>query len=149
MPAQGLIIERLPADSPLGSWRPASAAASRPVNYDAPAGAPYTAEQMTLRTPASITLAGTLTMPSHVAEARMPAVVLIAGCGPEEVDEAAPSLNPDYRPFREIADTLSRRGIAVLRLDDRGVGGSDGGPSTVTSANFADDIRAGLAPHRS
>ena len=79
MPAQGLIIERLPADSPLGSWMPASAAASRPVNYDAPAGAPYTAEQMTLRTPAGITLAGTLTMPSHVAVARMPAVVRAIG----------------------------------------------------------------------
>jgi dipeptidyl aminopeptidase/acylaminoacyl peptidase len=51
----------------------------------------------------------------------------------------------DYAPFREIADTLSRRGIAVLRLDDRGMGGSDLGPLTVTTADFADDIRAGIA----
>jgi dipeptidyl aminopeptidase/acylaminoacyl peptidase len=50
-----------------------------------------------------------------------------------------------YRPFRQIADTLGRRGIAVLRLDDRGAGGSDVGPKGPTSADFADDIRAGLA----
>jgi hypothetical protein len=50
-----------------------------------------------------------------------------------------------YRPFRQVADTLGRRGIAVLRLDDRGAGGSDLGPKGPTSADFADDIRAALA----
>jgi len=52
---------------------------------------------------------------------------------------------PGYRPFREIADTLSRRGIVVLRLDDRGIGGSDAGPPNATSADFAEDIRAAVA----
>jgi uncharacterized protein len=50
-----------------------------------------------------------------------------------------------YRPFRQIADTLGRRGIAVLRLDDRGMGESDLGPRTVTSADMADDIRGAIA----
>jgi hypothetical protein len=50
-----------------------------------------------------------------------------------------------YRPFREIADTLGRRGIAVLRLDDRGYGGSGGNGATATSVDFADDVRAALA----
>jgi hypothetical protein len=50
-----------------------------------------------------------------------------------------------YRPFRQIADTLARAGIAVLRMDDRGFGGSGGNIMTSTSADFADDIRAGLA----
>lgn len=50
-----------------------------------------------------------------------------------------------YRPFRQIAETLARRGIATLRLDDRGVGGSDAGPATVTTADLADDVRAATA----
>ena len=50
-----------------------------------------------------------------------------------------------YRPFWQIADTLARRGIATLRLDDRGVNGSDAGPASATSADYAEDIRAALA----
>jgi hypothetical protein len=71
--------------------------------------------------------------------------VLITGSGPEDRDEASVALPEGYRPFRDIADTLARRGIAVLRLDDRGVGGSDAGPDTATSADFAADVRAALA----
>jgi pimeloyl-ACP methyl ester carboxylesterase len=141
VPSQDVVFERLPGDSPVAAWRPPSAS---PVSYAAPAGAPYTAEDVKLRTPAGLTLAGTLTMPTHAAGARVPAVVLITGSGPQDRDEGTPVL-PNWRPFREIADTLSRRGIAVLRLDDRGVGGSDAGPDTATSADFANDIRAALA----
>jgi uncharacterized protein len=137
VPAQGAFFDRLPGDSPVASWTPVR------VSYEAPLGAPYVAEQVTLRTPAGITLAGTLTMPVHPAGTRVPAAVLITGSGPQERDEAIPSIG-NYRPFREIADTLSRRGIAVLRLDDRGMGGSDAGPPAATSADFADDIRAAL-----
>jgi dipeptidyl aminopeptidase/acylaminoacyl peptidase len=122
----------------VANWNPVAA------NYDAPPGAPYSAEPVTLLTPAGITLAGTLTLPSHGAGKRLPAVVLITGSGAQDRDEAIPSIG-DYRPFREIADTLSRRGIAVLRLDDRGIGGSSAGAPTATSADFADDIRAALA----
>lgn len=137
VPSQGAYIDRLPGDSPVASWDPAT------VRYDAPVGAPYVAEPVTIHTPAGITLAGTLTMPAHRTGARLPAVVLITGSGSQDRDEAAPSIGA-YRPFREIADTLSRRGIAVLRLDDRGVGGSSVGEMTATSADFADDIRAGI-----
>ncbi len=141
VPSQDVVFERLPGDSPVAAWRSPSAS---PVSYAAPAGAPYTAEDVKLRTPAGLTLAGTLTMPTHAAGARVPAVVLITGSGPQDRDEGTPAL-PKWRPFREIADTLSRRGIAVLRLDDRGVGGSDAGPDTATSADLANDIRAALA----
>lgn len=141
VPTQAVYFERLPGDSPVAAWRPAAAV---PVSYAAPAGAPYTAEEVKVHTPAGLTLAGTLTMPQHAAGARVPAVVLITGSGPQDRDERSVAL-PQWRPFREIADTLSRRGIAVLRLDDRGVGGSDPGPATATSADFADDIRAALA----
>lgn len=118
--------------------------AMAPPDYSAPPGAPYTAEEVRLRnSKAGITLAGTLTIPRHAAGARVPAVVMITGSGPEDRDEATPAL-PGWRPFRQIADTLGRRGIAVLRLDDRGVGGSELGSMGATSADFAADIRAGL-----
>ena len=138
VPSQGAYVDRLPGDSPLAAWRPAVAV------YDAPAGAPYTAEHVTIQTPTGITLAGTLTVPAHRAGTRLPAAVLITGSGAQDRDEAIPSFGP-YHPFREIADTLSRRGIAVLRLDDRGIGGSSQGPPSATSADFADDIRAAMA----
>ncbi len=115
-----------------------------PPDYSAPPGAPYTAEEVRLHNKkADITLAGTLTIPRHAEGARVPAVVMITGSGSEDRDEATPAL-PGWKPFRQIADTLGRRGIAVLRLDDRGVGGSDLGALSATSADFADDIRAGI-----
>ena len=138
VPSQNVVFERLAGDSPAGKWQPGSV-----VSYAAPAGAPYSAEEVKLRTPAGFTLAGTLTIPNHAAGARLPAVVLITGSGSQDRDEGTPYLE-HWRPFREIADTLSRRGIAVLRLDDRGVGGSDAGPANATSADFAKDIRAAL-----
>ncbi|HKO16424.1 MAG TPA: alpha/beta fold hydrolase [Gemmatimonadaceae bacterium] len=117
-------------------------------DYSAPPGAPYTAEDVVVHTPAGVRLAGTLTLPRVHPARGAPAVVLITGSGTEERDEALPGV-VGYRPFRQIADTLGRRGIAVLRLDDRGAGGSDAGPEGATSADFADDIRGALAYLRS
>jgi uncharacterized protein len=116
--------------------------AAEPPDYSAPAGAPYTAEDVVVHTPMGHTLAGTLTRPRT--DAPVPAVVLITGSGSQDRDEAIPMVR-GYRPFRDIADTLSRRGIAVLRLDDRGFGASTGDASTATSADYADDVRAALA----
>lgn len=110
--------------------------------YSAPAGAPYTAVDVTVPTPAGHTLAGTLTLPKNAA-GRVPAVVLITGSGQQDRD-AYVSLIPDYRFFRQVADSLSRRGIAVLRMDDRGIGGSGGLSADVTTEDFAADIRAGV-----
>lgn len=50
-----------------------------------------------------------------------------------------------HKPFWVIADTLTRRGVAVLRVDDRGVGGSTGSVSESTSEDFAGDVLAGVA----
>jgi dienelactone hydrolase len=118
---------------------PAPAAAS----YAAPADAPYTAADVTVPTPAGHTLAGTLTMPKGAA-GPVPAVVLITGSGPQDRDNGMP-LIPDYAFFRQVADSLSRRGMAVLRMDDRGVGGSGGATPDVTTEHFADDVRAAVA----
>jgi hypothetical protein len=115
-------------------------------DYAAPLDAPYTAENVTITTPAGHTLAGTLTLPRGAsAGARVPAVVTITGSGAQHRDEELGTLLPGYRPFRQFADSLGRRGIAVLRMDDRGTGGSTGDHATATSADFAEDIRAGLA----
>jgi len=112
-------------------------------DYSAPANAPYTSEDVRVNTPGSFVLAGTLTMPKR-RNARVPAVVMITGSGLEDRDETVPGVI-GYRPFRQIADTLSARGIAVLRMDDRGFGGSGGDPASATTADFANDIRAALA----
>ena len=125
------------------------AAAPRPTSqardYSAPAGAPYRAEEVTVRNQAAgVTLAGTLTLPAVSPGTKVPAVVLITGTGKQDRDEASPGLR-GWKPFRQIADTLSRRGIAVLRMDDRGVGGSDAGSPDATTMDLAGDIRAAVA----
>ena len=112
-------------------------------SFAPPAGAPYSAQDVSLRTPSGITLRGTLTLPQRGANARVPAIVTITGSGPQDRD-ASPATLSAYRLYYQLADTLGRQGIAVLRLDDRGAG-SDMGPATVTTADFANDIRAAVA----
>lgn len=113
-------------------------------DYSAPADAPYTAEDVMVKTLAGHTLAGTLTLPKGASRAKpVGAIVTVTGSGPQDRDEAIGL--PGFQPFRQIADALSRRGIAVLRMDDRGTGASGGTFKGSTSADFAEDIRAGLA----
>lgn len=111
-------------------------------DYSAPANAPYSAVAVSIPTPTGYRLAGTLTIPRG-ARGRVPAVVTITGSGSQDRDESILAVK-GYRPFRDIADALGRRGIAVLRMDDRGFGESEGGPGTPTSRDFADDIRTAL-----
>jgi len=116
-------------------------------SFAPPAGAPYSAQDVEFRTSGGITLRGTLTLPQRGAGARVPAIVTITGSGPQDRD-ATPATLQAYRLYYQLADTLGRRGIAVLRLDDRGAG-SDAGPLTATTADFADDIRAAVSWLRS
>ncbi|HJU69596.1 MAG TPA: alpha/beta fold hydrolase [Gemmatimonadaceae bacterium] len=114
-------------------------------DYSAPLGAGYIAHEVTIPTPMGHTLAGTLTLPTGAsATNKVAAVVTITGSGPQDRDESLPT-PLGYRPFRQFADSLGRRGIAVLRMDDRGTGSSTGDHRTATSSDFAEDIRAGLA----
>ncbi len=83
--------------------------------------------------------AATLTLPPG--KGPFPAVVLIKGSGPHDRDETV----FDHKPFLILADYLTRRGIATLRYDDRGVGGSTGDRSRATTLDFTDDALAGLA----
>jgi hypothetical protein len=97
----------------------------------------YTEEQVTF-TNGEITLAGTLTLPD--APARHPAVILLQGSGPLNRDEEAFGM----KPFIIIADFFARNGIAVLRYDSRGVGGSTGVASQYTLSDVAEDALAAV-----
>ena len=123
-------------------------AAPAKIDYSAPASAPYTSEDVVIPTPRGYTLAGTLTRPKRQGNgaAKVPVVITISGSGPQDRDSRI-SIVPNYAPFRDIADTLGKRGIAVLRFDDRGVGASGGASSraNATSADFADDVAAVIA----
>jgi pimeloyl-ACP methyl ester carboxylesterase len=85
-----------------------------------------------------VKLAGTLTLPRGAR--RFPAAILITGSGPEDRDETILG----HKPFWVMADYLSRRGIAVLRVDDRGVGGSTGDTMKATIEDQAGDVLAGV-----
>lgn len=110
---------------------------SRPQEPEPPF--PYEVEEVRFENPeAGIELAGTLTLPEG--EGPFPAVLLVSGSGPQDRDETVFG----HRPFLVLADHLTRRGIAVLRVDDRGVGESGGTFADATSLDFALDARAGL-----
>ncbi|MCH7778719.1 MAG: alpha/beta fold hydrolase, partial [Gemmatimonadetes bacterium] len=98
---------------------------------------PYAEEEVTFHN-AGITLAGTLTLPESGAP--HPAVVMITGSGPQNRDEELFG----FKPFHLIADHLTRNGVAVLRYDDRGVGGSTGSVSEATTEDFARDVLAAV-----
>ncbi len=101
---------------------------------------PYREEEVRIpNEEAGIELAGTLTLPEG--EGPHPAVVLVSGSGPQDRDEALMG----HRPFFVLADYLTRRGIAVLRHDDRGVAESTGDFATATTVDFASDARAAVA----
>ena len=101
---------------------------------------PYRAEDVKYENkPAGITLGGTLTLP--LGQGPFPAVLLITGSGQQDRDETLLG----HRPFLVLADYLTRRGIAVLRVDDRGFGESTGDFSAATTADFATDVETGVA----
>lgn len=101
---------------------------------------PYETQEVSYDSAApGVTLAGTLTLPRG--DGPYAAVLLISGSGAQDRDETI----FEHKPFLVLADHLTRRGIAVLRVDDRGVGGSSGPAQSATSADFAADVRGGVA----
>ena len=110
----------------------------RPQNPTKPY--PYREEEVSYgNKQAGITLAGTLTLPQGGGP--FPAALLITGSGTQDRDESIMG----HRPFLVLADHLTRKGVAVLRVDDRGAGKSGGNPATATTADFATDVEAGIA----
>jgi uncharacterized protein len=110
----------------------------RPQNPKKPY--PYDEEELTFENgKAGTTLSGTLTVPGGAGQ--FPAAILLVGSGPLDRDET----DGGHRPFLVLADHLTRKGIAVLRYDKRGIGKSTGSYDEATTADFASDAEAALA----
>jgi dienelactone hydrolase len=92
-------------------WRPAAAAASyQTAPYVKPDS--FTAIDVTIGNDAWM-LPATLTMPKG--NGPFPALVLVHGSGPNDRDESV----GDAKVFRDLAEGLASRGIAVLRYEKR------------------------------
>ena len=98
---------------------------------------PYETEEVSFRS-GPVTLAGTLTVPPG--EGPFPGVLLISGSGLQDRDQTVFG----HRPFLVWADHLTRSGVAVLRVDDAGAGGSTAHPEPPTTADFAGDAAAAV-----
>jgi uncharacterized protein len=129
----------LPLVLTLGKGKDAAMAPpKRPQNPVRPL--PYREEEVTYENKVQgDTLAGTLTIPPGAGP--FTAVLLITGSGPQDRDETLLG----HKPFLVLSDWLTRKGIEVLRVDDRGVGKSTGVFGTATTADFATDVEAGVA----
>lgn len=112
--------------------------ASRPQTPAPPY--PYRSEEVVFENAAApgVRLAGTLTLPEGTGP--FPAAILISGTGPQDRDETIEG----HKAFAIWADALTRRGVAVLRHDDRGVAGSTGNYGAATQRDFASDVKAAL-----
>jgi pimeloyl-ACP methyl ester carboxylesterase len=116
---------------------PQTAQARRPQTPQKPF--PYREEEVAVASAPGVTLAGTLSLPQG--KGPFPAVVMITGSGAEDRDETIFG----HKPFAVIADRLTRDGIAVLRVDDRGFGKSTGDYVKASTADFAVDAAAQVA----
>lgn len=115
-----------------------SAAPRRPQNPIKPY--PYREEDLSYESPsAGITIGATLTIPNG--RGPFAAAVLITGSGQQDRNESALG----HKPFLVLADYLTRKGLAVLRSDDRAIGKSGGVFVTAINADFANDTEAAIA----
>jgi pimeloyl-ACP methyl ester carboxylesterase len=131
-----------PAPLDLTLTRGDSAVGRRPQEPAAPY--PYDTLPVTYENrDGGVSFAGTLTIPRG--EGPFPAVLMITGSGAQNRDETVMG----HRPFLVLADHLTRHGVATLRVDDRGVGGSTGNVMSATIADNAGDALAGVALLRS
>ncbi len=98
---------------------------------------PYRSEAVTIEHD-GLVISGTLTVPEG--NGPFPGVVLLSGSGLQDRDETVFG----FKVFGVLADSLTRNGIAVLRCDDRGIGGSTGDPEGMTDLTMAQDALAML-----
>ncbi len=73
---------------------------------------------------------------------KYPAVIIISGSGTQDRDGTMMG----HKPYWVLADYLTKNGIAVLRVDDRGAGKSSLGDdiNSKTSLDFSYDVEASL-----
>ena len=100
---------------------------------------PYHEEEVLFNNPVSrLNLGGTFTVPPG--KGPFPAVVLVSDLGAQDRDGTI----GNFHLLGMLADYLTRRGIAVLRYDDRGVGKSGGNSALATTATLVSDVQAGM-----
>ncbi|MGE5437682.1 MAG: alpha/beta hydrolase family protein [Syntrophothermus sp.] len=100
---------------------------------------PYKEEEVVFQNSKdNIKLFGTLTLPEKGED--FPAVILVTGSGPQNRNEELMG----HKPFLVLSDYLTRRGIAVLRYDDRGVGKSEGNFSSAITPDFTQDALSAI-----
>jgi hypothetical protein len=89
----------------------------------------------------SLHYGATFTRPNG--DGKYPAVIIISGSGTQDRDG---TMMKGHKPYWVLADYLSRNGIAVLRVDDRGAGKSSLGDSinNKTSLDFSYDVETSL-----
>jgi pimeloyl-ACP methyl ester carboxylesterase len=111
---------------PLGAWaQPARLQSARPQStgrgfYDSGT------KQRLVRFAGSggVSLAGTLLLPIKSELMKVPGVVLVAGSGPTDRDGNNPLAPERIDLLKQLAELLAKSGIASLRYDKRGIGGS-------------------------
>lgn len=81
-------------------------------------------------------LEGTLTLPQT--KKKCPGLILVTGSGPQNRNEELFGL----KPFEVLAEFLTRKGYAVLRYDDRGVGNSKGEFQSATTKILSIDAES-------
>lgn len=111
------------------------------------AATPFREEEVVIPGRDGHRLAGTLTLPGE-SNPPFPVALTLTGSGAHFRDGNRTPNHP-YRPFRQIAVALAAKGIATLRLDDRGVGESTGDANAATGDDVADDARVAIAWLRS
>ncbi len=130
IPAQKLVLRRVDEDlEPVAIQRPSSPGA----------GADFASEEVVIAD-GQVSLAGTITKKKDAA-GRLPAVFFVSGSGGQDRDGFSSGIDLGTH---EILDRLTREGFLVLRVDDRGVGGSQGPTEALTYDDLVADARACL-----
>jgi hypothetical protein len=128
--------EPVTRDDGSAAQNPVVAAPARPQEPKPPF--PYESKNLRLKAMDGVELAGTLVLPEG--QGPIPAALLVSGSGAQDRDETIYG----HKPFWVISDYLARRGIATLRLDDRGVGESQGDFAASTTLDFEADAEAAI-----
>jgi pimeloyl-ACP methyl ester carboxylesterase len=99
---------------------------------------PYISENVTFYNKENTKFSGTITYPKK--GENLKAVILISGSGAQNRDSEILG----HKPFEILADYLTRRGVVVLRYDDRGYGKSEGVFRPATTMDYAYDALGAL-----
>ena len=106
-------------------------------------GGDLTAEKATVVSSGQVELNGVITKPRGLA-GRLPALLFLSPAGPQDRDGNALTA-PVNIGTQTMMDGISKRGFLVLRLDDRGVGESQGDVARTALSIEVQDAEAAIA----